>query len=81
MKVGYARVSTNEQDTHLQIDALKAIGCELIYQEKQSGAKKDRTELQQCLKSLREDDILIVWKLDRLGRSQSYMLKGGTLSS
>ena len=42
MKVGYARVSTNEQDTHLQIDALKAIGCELIYQEKQSGAKKDR---------------------------------------
>ena len=75
MKVGYARVSTNEQDTHLQIDALKAIGCELIYQEKQSGAKKDRTELQQCLKSLREDDILIVWKLDRLGRSLQHLIE------
>ena len=75
MKVGYARVSTNEQDTHLQIDALKTIGCELIYQEKQSGAKKDRTELQQCLKSLREDDILIVWKLDRLGRSLQHLIE------
>ena len=75
MKVGYARVSTNEQDTYLQIDALKAIGCELIYQEKQSGAKKDRTELQQCLKSLREDDILIVWKLDRLGRSLQHLIE------
>ena len=74
MKVGYARVSTNEQDTYLQIDALKAIGCELIYQEKQSGAKKDRTELQQCLKSLREDDVLIVWKLDRLGRSLQHLI-------
>ena len=75
MKVGYARVSTNEQDTYLQIDALKAIGCELIYQEKQSGAKKDRSELQQCLKSLREDDILIVWKLDRLGRSLQHLIE------
>ena len=45
MKVGYARVSTNEQDTYLQIDALKAIGCELIYQEKQSGAKKGRDRI------------------------------------
>ena len=75
MKVGYARVSTNEQDTHLQIDVLKAIGCELIYQEKQSGAKKDRPELQQCLKSLREDDVLIVWKLDRLGRSLQHLIE------
>ena len=75
MKVGYARVSTNEQDTHLQIDALKTIGCELIYQEKQSGAKKDRPELQQCLKSLRENDILIVWKLDRLGRSLQHLIE------
>ena len=75
MKVGYARVSTNEQDTHLQIDALNAIGCELIYQEKQSGAKKDRPELQQCLKSLRDSDVLIVWKLDRLGRSLQHLIE------
>ena len=74
MKIGYARVSTNEQDTQLQIDALNAIGCDRIYQEKQSGAKKDRPELQQCLKSLREDDVLIVWKLDRLGRSLQHLI-------
>ena len=74
MKIGYARVSTNEQDTQLQIDALNAVGCDRIYQEKQSGAKKDRPELQQCLKSLREDDVLIVWKLDRLGRSLQHLI-------
>jgi len=45
MKIGYARVSTNDQDTQLQIDALTAIGCEIIYQEKQSGGKRDRPEL------------------------------------
>ena len=49
MKIGYARVSTNDQDTQLQIDALTAAGCERLYQEKQSGAKQDRPELQQCL--------------------------------
>ena len=75
MKIGYARVSTNDQDTQLQIDALNVAGCERIYQEKQSGAKKDRPELQQCLKSLREGDILIVWKLDRLGRSLQHLIE------
>ena len=74
MKIGYARVSTNEQDTQLQIDALNAIGCDRIYQEKQSGAKKDRPDLQQGLKSLREDEVLIVWKLDRLGRSLQHLI-------
>ena len=58
MKIGYARVSTNDQDTQLQIDALNSVGCDRIYEEKQSGAKTDRPELQQCLKSLREGDIL-----------------------
>ena len=75
MKIGYARVSTNDQDTQLQIDALNAAGCERIYQETQSGAKQDRLELQQCLKSLRAGDLLIVWKLDRLGRSLHHLIE------
>ena len=75
MKIGYARVSTNDQDTQLQIDALTAAGCERIYQETQSGAKQDRLELQQCLKSLRAGDLLIVWKLDRLGRSLQHLIE------
>jgi len=74
MKIGYARVSTNDQDTQLQLDALNSVGCNRIYEEKQSGAKRDRPELQQCLKSLREGDILIVWKLDRLGRSLQHLI-------
>jgi DNA invertase Pin-like site-specific DNA recombinase len=75
MKIGYARVSTNDQDTQLQLDALNHVGCERIYEEKQSGAKTDRPELQQCLKSLREGDLLIVWKLDRLGRSLQHLIE------
>jgi len=74
MKIGYARVSTNDQDTQLQLDALKSVGCGRIYEESQSGAKKERAELQQCLKSLRAGDILVVWKLDRLGRSLQHLI-------
>ena len=69
MKIGYARVSTKDQNLDAQLDALKKAGCETIYKEKVSGAKKERPELQKMLESLRAGDEVIVWKLDRLGRS------------
>ncbi|MBA55336.1 MAG: DNA invertase [Pseudomonadales bacterium] len=69
MIIGYARVSTTDQDASLQIDALKNAGCERIYEEKQSGKNKERPELIRCLDTLREGDQFIVWRLDRLGRS------------
>ncbi len=69
MLIGYARVSTQDQDTSLQIDALKSAGCGEVFQEKFSGKTKDREQLSQCLRMLREGDVLIVWRLDRLGRS------------
>jgi DNA invertase Pin-like site-specific DNA recombinase len=74
MKYGYARVSTNSQDTKLQIDALLASGCEKIYEDKMSGSKVDRPELNQCLKAMNENDVLVVWKLDRLGRSLQHLI-------
>lgn len=69
-KIGYARVSTGEQNLDLQLDALREASCDLIYQETESGAKdcKARPELDACLKALREGDTLVVWRLDRLGR-------------
>lgn len=69
MIVGYARVSTLEQDTALQLDSLDSVGCERVYQESCSGASKDRPELARCLEVLRAGDTLVVWRLDRLGRS------------
>ena len=69
MKFGYARVSTKQQELHLQIDALEKTGCEKIFQEKFTGKTKDRPELQTLLSQLRKDDIVVIWKLDRLGRS------------
>ena len=66
MLVGYARVSTSEQDTAAQVAALKAAGCELIFREKASGGRWDRPELHTLLGQLRKGDVLVVWKLDRL---------------
>lgn len=74
MLIGYARVSTQEQDTQAQISALKSAGCELIFQEKVSGGRWDRPELQRLLQQLRKDDQVIVWKLDRLSRSLKDLL-------
>ncbi|MDD7557423.1 MAG: recombinase family protein [Porphyromonas somerae] len=67
-KIGYARVSTREQNLDLQIDALNRAGCDIIFSEKISSSK-ERKELERALEYLREGDILVVWKLDRLARS------------
>ena len=75
MKYGYARVSTNQQDTKMQIDALREAGCEKVYEDKISGSKTDRPELNQCLKAMNKDDVLVVWKLDRLGRSLQHLIE------
>src|SRR3984957_12870475 len=69
MLIGYARVSTDDQDTAAQAAALKAAGCEGIFREKASGGRWDRPELQRLLDQLRKEDVLVVWKLDRLSRS------------
>ena len=75
MLVGYARVSTLEQDTSLQIDALEQAGCERIFRDKVSGAKTERPGLQEALDFLRKGDSLVVWRLDRLGRSLKHLLE------
>jgi DNA invertase Pin-like site-specific DNA recombinase len=74
MRIGYARVSTQDQDAAAQIAALKKAGCERIFREKASGGRWDRPELHRLLEQLRKGDVLVVWKLDRLSRSLKDVL-------
>lgn len=74
-RIGYARVSTDDQDLSLQLDALNEAGCQIIYQEKTSGKSLQRTEWDQCLKALRSGDTLVVWRMDRLSRSLTDLVK------
>jgi DNA invertase Pin-like site-specific DNA recombinase len=73
--IGYARVSTAEQDTALQTDALRKAGCKRIFEDTVSGAKADRPGLDAALAYLREGDALAVWQLDRLGRSLPHLIE------
>ncbi|GDG01488.1 DNA-invertase [Escherichia coli] len=73
--IGYARVSTDDQNLHLQRDALERAGCQVIYEDKASGKNTERPELDGCLKALRSGDTLVVWRLDRLGRSLGDLVK------
>jgi DNA invertase Pin-like site-specific DNA recombinase len=75
MRIGYARVSTDDQTLDLQRDALKRAKCKDVYEEHASGKNTARPELEACLKALREGDTLIVWRLDRLGRSLADLIR------
>ena len=75
MKVGYSRVSTHDQDLAMQHDALKSAKCDEIYSDIASGVKAQRPGLEQALSYLRAGDTLVVWKLDRLGRSIQHLIQ------
>jgi DNA invertase Pin-like site-specific DNA recombinase len=74
MNIGYGRVSTSDQHTKTQREALQKAGCERIYTEVASGGQWNRPQLQDCLKHLRKGDVLVVWKLDRLSRGLSDLI-------
>lgn len=74
MMIGYARVSTQDQNLDLQIDALKKAGCEKIYQEQLSASLEERPKLSEMVSNLRKGDTIVVWKLDRLARSLKHLL-------
>lgn len=75
MLIGYARISTHDQNLDLQIDALTKAGCERIFSDNLSGKSGDRAGLQEALSHLRKCDTLVVWKLDRLGRSVKHLIE------
>jgi DNA invertase Pin-like site-specific DNA recombinase len=74
MLIGYARVSTGDQNLDLQLDSLKAAGCDKLFTDKLSGSKDDRPGLGEALGFVRSGDTLVVWRLDRLGRSLSHLI-------
>ena len=73
--VGYARVSTTDQNPAMQLDALASVGCTKVFEDRASGAKADRVGLRSALDYVRDGDVLIVWKLDRLGRSLPHLIE------
>jgi DNA invertase Pin-like site-specific DNA recombinase len=75
MNIGYARVSTQDQTPDLQLDALRAAGCKRVFEEKASGAQRDRPELMKALDHIRSGDTLVVWRLDRLARSLKQLIE------
>lgn len=75
MFVGYGRVSTDDQHLHLQIDSLRKAGCEKIFTDEISGAKSERPGLREALTFMRQGDTLVVWRLDRLGRSLKDLIE------
>ncbi len=75
MKIGYARISTTDQSLSMQQDALADAGCEWVYSDVASGAKQDRPELNRAMEQLRQGDILVTWRLDRLGRSLKHLIE------
>jgi DNA invertase Pin-like site-specific DNA recombinase len=79
MKIGYARVSTEDQNLHMQEDALRSAGCEEIFTDIASGSKAQRPGLEKALDYAREGDMIVVWKLDRLGRSIQHLIQTVTL--
>ena len=81
MNIGYARISTDDQNLALQRDALTAAGCDPIYEDIKSGAKADRPGLKLALEVARGGDLLVVWRLDRLGRSLATSSRSARRSS
>ncbi len=75
MKIGYARTSTEDQNLDLQLDALKKYGCEKIFTDKQSGTIVDRKGLSDAIAFARNNDAIVVWRLDRLGRSLQHLIQ------
>lgn len=73
MKIGYARVSTDDQTVALQVDALIAAGCDKVFEEVASGARSDRPVLATAMQFLRKEDTLVAYKLDRVARSLSHL--------
>lgn len=78
MKIGYARISTQDQSLIMQVEALKKAGCDQIHEEIASGAKTARPVLDEIMRNIREDDTLVIWKLDRLGRNLAHLIQLAT---